>query len=65
MYEKFKKMQNGEKSGENDIKTSRKINRLQLLEKYEEMKKCHIVVKDICHIVVFVDFINLYHFHQV
>ena len=65
MYEKFKKMQNGEKSGENDIKTSRKINRLHLLEKYEEMKKCHIVVKDVCHIVVFLDFINLYHFHQI
>ena len=99
IYQKFKKMLNGEKSGENDIKTSRKINRLLLSKKYKVIlkkipltgkveeerldsfsyqiftamekllllveKRCHIVVKDTCHLVVFLDFINLYHFQQI
>ena len=38
IYEKFKKI-NGEKFGENDIKSSKKINRLLLSKKYKVILK--------------------------
>ena len=61
IYEKLKKMLNGEKCGEIDVKTSRKINRLLLSKKYKVVLKDNPLTGKEEEVIVSIDFSNYYY----